>query len=61
MADVKADMAAVTVPPVTKGTALSVDLCCKYDHRVRILQPHRQHLTTQQKEPQASVGELRMA
>ncbi len=64
MADVKANVAAVTAPPVTKSTAPSGDLFCKQDHRVRVLQPNRQRLMILQKEQEgggkAYVGELRM-
>ncbi len=42
MVDVGAIMVAVIVPPVTKGTALTVELFCKHDHHVRLLQPRRQ-------------------
>ncbi len=58
MVDVGAIMVAVTVPPVTKGTALTVELFCKHDHRVRVLQPRRQQECV---DGLASVGELRMA
>ncbi len=44
MADVRANMAAVTVPPVTKSTALSDYLFGKQGRRVLVPQPHRQHL-----------------
>ncbi len=37
-------MAAVTVPPVTKSTALSDYLFGKQGHRVLVPQPHWQHL-----------------
>ncbi len=50
MEHVRTDMAAATVPPVTKGTAFSVGLICKQDSRGRVRQPHRQHPTTLQKE-----------
>ncbi len=33
MADVRANMVAVTVPPVTKSTALSDYLFCKQGHK----------------------------
>ncbi len=37
-------MAAVTVPPVTKSTALSDYVFGKPCHSVLVPQPHRQHL-----------------
>ncbi len=39
MADAMANMAAVTVPPVTKSTALSDYLFGKQEHRVLVPQP----------------------
>ncbi len=42
--------------PVIKGTALSVGLFCKQYHRVRVLQPHRQHPTILQKEQEGVEG-----
>ncbi len=50
MADVKAIMAAVTVPPVTKSTALSDCLLLKHGHRVLVHQRRRRHLMILPKE-----------
>ncbi len=65
MADVRANMAAVTVPPVTKSTALSDYLFGKQGHSVLVPQPHGQHLmilpTEQEDGGKASLGELRVA
>ncbi len=65
MADVRANMAAVTVPPVTKSTSFSDYLFCKQGHRVLVPQPRRRHLMILPKEQEgggkASLGELRKA